>query len=65
MSGEREEQLILRVQDKDLADRIKNTLKDDGDAPPSPNIEIHFDGVARDLEDQEHNFCFSARHQVF
>ncbi|BDA46268.1 probable transcription initiation factor TFIID subunit 7 [Coccomyxa sp. Obi] len=43
MSGEREEQLILRVQDKDLADRIKNTLEDDFDASASPNIEIHFD----------------------
>lgn len=43
MSGEREEQLILRVQDKDLADRIRDTLKDDADASVSPNIEIHFD----------------------
>lgn len=58
MSGEREEQLILRVQDKDLADRIKTTLKDDADASASPNIEIHFDGIAPDLAGLHVNYCY-------
>lgn len=44
MSGDREEQLILRVQDKDLADRIRQILREDGSSHPSQQIEIHFDG---------------------
>ncbi len=61
MSGE---QLILRVQDKDLADRIKNILKEDADSSASPNIEIHFIGMIPDLAGVNHQFCFSACHQT-
>jgi len=43
MSGDREEQLLLRVQDRELADKIKETLLQ---APggKQPGIEITFDG---------------------
>ena len=44
MSGDREEQLLLRVQDKALADRIRDFLREDADPSASPKIEIHFDG---------------------
>lgn len=44
MSGEREEQLLLRVQDKALADRIRDLLREDADPSAAQKIEIHFDG---------------------
>ena len=44
MSGEREEQLILRFSDKDLATRIKGILAEDPILGSTSRIELRFDG---------------------
>ena len=44
MSGEREEQFILRVQEPGLADKIRAILREDPAASKDPQLEIHFNG---------------------
>lgn len=47
MSGDREEQFILRCQDPAVAERIRRVLREDpAAAPADAQLEIHFDGAA-------------------
>lgn len=45
MSGEREEQFILRVQDPDLADRIRAILREEPATSKDLQLEVQFDGI--------------------
>lgn len=48
MAGEREEQFLFRVQDGDLAERIRSVLREDPAARPEDSImEVHFEGAAQ------------------
>ncbi len=60
MSGDREEQLLLRVQDKALADRIRQVLRENADTSTAPKIEIHFDGELPETLGQERHFSASS-----
>lgn len=44
MAADREEQLLLRVQDADLAERLHAVLSERPGAPKDPAVELRFDG---------------------
>ena len=44
MAADREEQLLLRVQNPDLAERLHAVLSEKADAPKDPTVELRFDG---------------------
>ena len=44
MAADREEQLLLRVQDADLAERLHAVLSERPGAPKAPTVELRFDG---------------------
>lgn len=50
MAEEREEQYLLRVQDRGLAARLKRLLQEDAAArPDDANIDLKFLGTAQDF----------------
>ena len=44
MAADREEQLLLRIQDADLAERLHAVLSERPGAPKDPTVELRFDG---------------------
>ncbi len=44
MAADREEQLLLRIQDSDLAERLHAVLAEKPDAPKDPTVELRFHG---------------------
>ena len=46
MAADREELLLLRVQDPDLAERLHAVLSERPDAPKDPLVELRFDGAS-------------------
>ena len=44
MAADREEQLLLRIQDPDLAQRLHAALAEKPDAPKDPTVELRFHG---------------------
>ena len=44
MAADREEQLLLRIQDQDLAERLHGVLSEKPGAPKDPTVELRFDG---------------------
>ena len=44
MAADREEQLLLRVQDADLAERLHAVLSERPGVPKDPTVELRFDG---------------------
>ena len=46
MAADREELLLLRVQDPDLAERLHAVLSERPEAPKDPTVELRFDGTS-------------------
>lgn len=46
MAADREELLLLRVQDPNLAERLHAVLSERPDAPKDPIVELRFDGTS-------------------
>ena len=44
MATDREELLLLRIQDSDVAERLNAVLLEKPDAPKDPVVELRFDG---------------------
>jgi hypothetical protein len=44
-ADEREEQYVLRVQDRALAERIRKVLREEQQNPEDANIELLFEGM--------------------
>ena len=44
MAADKEEHLLLRIQDPDVADRLNAVLSEKPDAPKDPVVELRFDG---------------------
>jgi hypothetical protein len=59
MAGEKEEQYILRVQERTLADRIRKVLQEDPRAlPADARMSLEFDGTPSALRHTAHaGFC--------